>query len=76
MRHNVPSGRNDPVVAPKGADQNTPLDGYWWRFARPTTAFFSSLLGRLRPLRIGNGTDRRPDDGINAGSVGYYSQLL
>ena len=30
------SGRNDPVIAPKGADQNTPLDGHWWRSARPT----------------------------------------
>jgi hypothetical protein len=27
--HNELSGRNDPVVAPKGADQNTPLDGHW-----------------------------------------------
>lgn len=39
-----PSGRTDPVVTPKGTDQNTPLDGHWWRSTRPATALFSSLL--------------------------------
>ncbi|WP_205571727.1 hypothetical protein, partial [Arthrobacter celericrescens] len=27
-----------------GADPNTPLDGHWWRSARPTITLFSSLL--------------------------------
>jgi hypothetical protein len=49
-----PSGRNDPVVAPESADQNTPLDGHWWRFARPTTALFSSLLGVYRTESAGH----------------------
>src|SRR3954465_2200336 len=35
LGQNESSGRNDPVVAPWGADLNTPLDGHWWRSARP-----------------------------------------
>ena len=46
LRQNEQSGRNDPVVALESADQNMPLDGHWWRSARPTTTLFSSLLGR------------------------------
>ncbi len=34
-----PSGRNDPFVAPKGADQNTPLDGHFVAFCPPHNHF-------------------------------------
>lgn len=36
------TGRNDPVVAPKGADQNTPLDGKLVAFLPPHNPAYSA----------------------------------
>jgi len=30
----ITGGRDDPVLAPHSADQNTPLDSHWWHPVR------------------------------------------